>query len=139
MAKEVVLLSKEFDFDSAHHLDGYRGKCANLHGHTWKFTVTIGGEINPKTGMLVDFGTVDSFVKAIVIDRLDHKYLNHVLSGINPTAENLAVWIYDHILEWLMEEYKDSGIYLHSIKLWEKYPSSYVEYFGEAYDEYNKR
>lgn len=68
---------------AAHHLPGYQGKCAKLHGHTWTIEVWITGEIEEETGMVVDF----AFVKK-VIDTLDHATLNDYFDM--PTAENIA-------------------------------------------------
>lgn len=78
-------------FSAAHHLPHCSGECHRLHGHTWKVEVECVGPISPHTGMVVDFKDIKS-----VIDRLDHSYLNDVLD--NPTAENVAVYLYNRIL-----------------------------------------
>ena len=88
---EKMTLSKAFTFDSAHKLPFYNGKCANLHGHTWKLTVAVSGETDEKTGMIVDFKEIKEIVQEKVISRLDHAYLNDIIE--NPTCENLLFWI----------------------------------------------
>ena len=57
------------------------GKCANLpgHGHNYRLFVTVEGEVDPRTGFIIDLGTLDSLVTAKVIDRLDHQHLNSAL------------------------------------------------------------
>lgn len=92
-----VEITKEFTFESAHYLNEYEGECANLHGHTYKLLVTVKGTVN-EIGMVMDFKELKEIVKNEVINRLDHKCLNHVVP-FNPTAENLAMWIYDILSE----------------------------------------
>ena len=74
-------------FAAAHYLPDHPGKCKNLHGHTWKVEVWMKGEVDPKTGMVFDFGKVKR-----VIDLLDHTSLNLSLlpEYFPPTAENLV-------------------------------------------------
>jgi 6-pyruvoyltetrahydropterin/6-carboxytetrahydropterin synthase len=86
----MLTLHTETTIDSCHKLDGYDGKCKNLHGHTWKVELWFRGEENlkDKVGILVDFGIVKELK-----DLLDHKYLNDVIVN-NPTAENLTIWTY---------------------------------------------
>ena len=91
-----VLVSKEFTFDSAHHLHNYEGKCKSLHGHTYKVQVIMRGKTDAR-GISIDFGDVKRITKERVIDRLDHKYLNEVLPPMNTTAENMVVWMYEEI------------------------------------------
>jgi 6-pyruvoyltetrahydropterin/6-carboxytetrahydropterin synthase len=86
-----MLISKIFTFDSAHKLPNYKGKCANLHGHTWKLIIAVEGEVNKKTGMIIDFNEIKKIVNEKVIEKLDHAYLNDTLE--NPTCENITLWI----------------------------------------------
>jgi 6-pyruvoyltetrahydropterin/6-carboxytetrahydropterin synthase len=116
-------ISKTFSFDSAHHLPDYNGKCANVHGHTWQIEVVFEGEINPKTGMILDFGTIKNIVQTNVLNLYDHRDLNTILP--NPTAENIAKHTYlliDKALFLLSTKIK-----LKEINLWEQ-PTSKVTY-----------
>ncbi len=93
-----MILEKEFVFDSAHFLPNVppEHKCRRLHGHTYRVVVGVSGEINEKMGWLVDFGDVKRVVSPI-IERLDHQLLNSIPGLENPTAENIAMYIYDAV------------------------------------------
>jgi 6-pyruvoyltetrahydropterin/6-carboxytetrahydropterin synthase len=76
------------------------GKCANLpgHGHNYRLFVTVEGEVDPRTGFIIDLGHLDGWVTAKVIDRVDHQHLNSALpefgeGGKIPSSENLILWI----------------------------------------------
>ena len=86
-------LDVEFYFAAAHRLPRYEGPCFRLHGHNYKFFVTVEGEVDPRTGMIADFGTIKEVVGQEVLARADHRNLNDVLD--NPTAENIARWIWE--------------------------------------------
>ena len=78
------------------------GKCANLpgHGHNYRLFVTVEGEVDPRTGFIVDLGHLDSLVTAKVVDRLDHQHLNSALPEFAekiPSSENLVLWILDQL------------------------------------------
>lgn len=122
-------VTKEFKFDSAHYLKGYSGKCANLHGHTWRLAVTIQGRFLNNLGMLMDFKRLKEIVENIVIDYLDHKVLNDILE-FNPTAENISKYIFKLLEEAMWEESK-GNVHVVNIRLWENYPESYVDYFRD--------
>ncbi len=96
----ILTLHTETTIDSCHRLEGYNGKCADLHGHTWKIELWFRGDSNnvDKVGILVDFGIVKELK-----ERLDHKYLNDIIEK-NPTAEILTIWIYDDLDEQLGED-----------------------------------
>jgi 6-pyruvoyltetrahydropterin/6-carboxytetrahydropterin synthase len=71
------------------------GRCANLsgHGHNYVLEVTIGGNLDPETGMIADLKWVNEVMDRYVIDHVDHRNLNvdvEILHGVVPTAENLA-------------------------------------------------
>jgi 6-pyruvoyltetrahydropterin/6-carboxytetrahydropterin synthase len=90
-----VRLVKSFGFEAAHRLpnapEGH--KCARLHGHSFRVEVICEGDADPKTGWLIDFGEVKRLFEP-TLDRLDHHYLNEIEGLENPTAENLARWIW---------------------------------------------
>jgi 6-pyruvoyltetrahydropterin/6-carboxytetrahydropterin synthase len=72
-------ISKTYTFDAAHQLANHKGKCANLHGHTYSVTVWIKGELcGPEFpssyGMVMDYASLDNIVKPI-IDEMDHAFL----------------------------------------------------------------
>jgi 6-pyruvoyltetrahydropterin/6-carboxytetrahydropterin synthase len=93
-----MLIHTEFRFEAAHLLpnvpEGH--KCARLHGHSFRVTVWVEGEIGAETGWVMDFADVKAAF-APLHDRLDHRYLNEVDGLENPTSEVLAVWIWDRL------------------------------------------
>jgi len=119
-----VLVSKEFTFDSAHHLHCYEGQCQNLHGHTYRLQVAMSGYTDYR-GLTIDFSDMKRIVKQCVIERLDHQYLNEVLPLMNTTAENMVVWIYEQLETELIEQKLVPAIRLEEIRLWET-PTSYA-------------
>lgn len=77
-------------------------KCNNPHGHghTYGLEVTVEGPIDPETGYLMDFGHLKRAVDESVVRRLDRRHLNFdvdFLRGVNPTAENIAVAIWNEL------------------------------------------
>src|SRR3974377_1429369 len=86
-------LDVEFYFAAAHRLPRYDGPGFRQHGHHYKFFVGLGGEAEPRTAMIIDFGLVKQAVQEEVMARVDHRDLNDILE--NPTAENIARWIWE--------------------------------------------
>jgi 6-pyruvoyltetrahydropterin/6-carboxytetrahydropterin synthase len=82
-------------FDSAHYLNGYKGKCEEVHGHRFEVLVGVRGESLNEIGILYDFTELKAHLKEIT-GYLDHKPLNDLppFKGRNPSSENLAVYIY---------------------------------------------
>jgi 6-pyruvoyltetrahydropterin/6-carboxytetrahydropterin synthase len=112
-------LDVEFQFAAAHRLPRYDGPCFRLHGHNYRFFVGLTGDVDPKSGMIADFGEVKRIVQELVLSRVDHRNLNDTLE--NPTAENIARWI------WETLEGKLPG--LCEVRLYE-IPDSCVTYRG---------
>jgi 6-pyruvoyltetrahydropterin/6-carboxytetrahydropterin synthase len=94
-----VRLQKEFGFEAAHRLPRVpeSHKCYRLHGHSFRITLEIEGEVSDDLGWLVDYGEIRA-AYAPVRERLDHQYLNEIEGLENPTSEILAAWIYDRIV-----------------------------------------
>ena len=108
----VVYLSRRLRFSAAHRLwredlspsenKKLYGPCTNEfgHGHNYELEVTLRGEVDPKTDMIINLTELHDIVHEQVIVPMDHRHLNHdvpILKGINPTAENLAVFIWHRI------------------------------------------
>ncbi|WP_405202377.1 6-pyruvoyl trahydropterin synthase family protein [Dokdonia sp. LLG6352-1] len=105
------------------------GKCSNpnFHGHNYDLTVSVIGEIDPETGFLIDLKILKDIIKAQVEDYLDHKNLNlevQEFKELNPTAENIAVVIYNRIKKALEPKF-DLEVTLYET------PRNFVTYKGE--------
>jgi 6-pyruvoyltetrahydropterin/6-carboxytetrahydropterin synthase len=105
------------------------GKCSNPngHGHNYILEVTIAGEVNPDSGYLIDLKLLKEIIQKNVIQKVDHKNLNldvDFLSGKIPTVENIAIGIWDQLVD------KIPAGKLYSIKLHET-ENNYVEYKGK--------
>jgi 6-pyruvoyltetrahydropterin/6-carboxytetrahydropterin synthase len=90
-----VRIRRRFEFEAAHELPGHTGECRNLHGHSYKLLVSVDRAIEDRSGMAMDFSDLKKMVKREVIDHLDHRLLNELMD--NPTAEMIAVWIWDKL------------------------------------------
>jgi 6-pyruvoyltetrahydropterin/6-carboxytetrahydropterin synthase len=147
MKNNNLRITKEFNFEMAHALFGYDGPCKNIHGHSYKLSVTLIGKPSqkkedPKLGMVIDFTELKAIVKPM-IDELDHAtILNadspHKKSAVNnnlfkkliladyqPTCENILIDLALRIRKQLPAKIK-----LHHLKLQET-PSSFAEWFSE--------
>ncbi len=135
----VIELTKRFRFEASHVLrnpewnddKNYEvfGKCArpNGHGHNYELLVTIKGEVNPEDGMLYELKNFKDLISEHLIEKVDHFHLNKdvdFLTGIIPTAENLAIAFYQQIDSVLPE-----GL-LHQVKLLET-ENNWAVYRGE--------
>lgn len=97
-------LSKEYTFESSHILPRHKGKCARLHGHSWKLKVYVAGVVDEETGFVMDYGDISEHVKPL-IGKLDHYHFGATSyqhgpptspwlpKDIYPSSENLIVWI----------------------------------------------
>jgi 6-pyruvoyltetrahydropterin/6-carboxytetrahydropterin synthase len=93
-----VVIRKTFRFEAAHVLPHHPGKCARLHGHSYRVEVAVAGALQsagPATGMVVDFDALAAVVRPHVVERLDHSSLNDLMP--NPTAEEIALWIWNEL------------------------------------------
>jgi 6-pyruvoyltetrahydropterin/6-carboxytetrahydropterin synthase len=133
-----VYLTRRAIFAAAHRL--YRtdlsdaentalfGKCATPggHGHNYVVEVTVVGPVDPATGMVVDLKEIKRVLHDEIVDKWDHRDLNHdvpMLAGIQPTAENLAIVI------WNALDGRIKGARLHRVRLTET-DNNRVDYFG---------
>ncbi len=121
-----MLIVKEFTFDAAHRLLNYDGPCSNLHGHTYKLQIVLSGPVQ-KNGMVIDFVDLKRIVTEKVISKLDHKFINKIIS--QSTAENISIWIWKQL---------EKKLPLYEIKLWET-ATSFVVYRGPGQERENKR
>jgi len=99
------------EFDAAHSLPGYQGKCAHMHGHTYQVEIVVEGDVG-ENGFVMDFYQIKRII-AGALQELDHSCLNQILP--NPTAESIAQWLADR----LARDLEGSAVRLFSLKLWE--------------------
>jgi len=107
----------EETFAAGHALRNYKGKCENVHGHNYRCQVSLtGGELND-IGLLVDFVELKKALHS-VIDRIDHQWLNEFppFDKLNPSAENMARYIYEEVEAALPEA---PGVSIQFVRLWE--------------------
>jgi len=134
-----VFVSRREVFSSAHRLynpdfteqenEDIYDKCNNYHGHGHNYTleVVVEGEIDDRTGYVLDLKLLKKIIMKNVISKVDHKHLNldvEFMKGVIPTAENIAVKIWDQLVDKI-----PSGK-LYKIKLHET-ENNFVEYFGD--------
>jgi len=144
----TIRITKQFSFETGHALYGYDGKCKNVHGHSYKLSVTVIGKpitdtSNVKYGMVIDFTDLKQIVKEEIVDQFDHATVfnqntphvelaqelstrgHHViLVDYQPTSENMVVDFANKIKNRLPNQ-----IQLHSLKLQET-ESSFAEWFA---------
>lgn len=97
----------EADFAAAHFLKDYNGKCENLHGHNYKVYAHVRGSQLNEGGMLLDFTCLKTALRT-VCKQLDHTNLNDKpVFEQNPSAERIAMYIYNGIIEELKKQGQD--------------------------------
>lgn len=100
-------IEKEFRFEASHQLPHHDGKCRRLHGHSWKGRLICRSNSlqnsGPQRGMVIDFARLSEVVQPLVTEYLDHWHLNESLQMENPTAEEIARWIYNRVKAKLPE------------------------------------
>lgn len=143
-----IRITKQFSFETGHALYGYDGKCKNVHGHSYKLSVTVIGtpitdSNNVKFGMVIDFSDLKKIVREEIVDIFDHatvfnKNTPHVelanelsnrghhviLVDYQPTSENMVIDFAKKIQDRL-----PNNIQLHSLKLQET-ESSFAEWYA---------
>jgi 6-pyruvoyltetrahydropterin/6-carboxytetrahydropterin synthase len=144
----MIRITKQFNFETGHALYGYDGKCKNVHGHSYKLSVTVIGipisdTNNVKYGMVIDFKDLKDIVESEIVDVFDHatvfnKNTPHVelaheletrghdviLVDYQPTSEMMIVDFAKKIKDRLPE-----SIELHSLKLRET-GTSHAEWYA---------
>jgi 6-pyruvoyltetrahydropterin/6-carboxytetrahydropterin synthase len=139
MPAQQVEITHVQEFSAAHRLTSAHlsdaenrelyGPCFNDHGHNYVVEVTVRGEVDPRTGMVMDLNRLSRLIVGELIERVDHKHLNHdvaFLAGVIPTAENVAVAFWQQIEPKLRA---NPGCRLHRIRLRESL-RNLVDYYG---------
>ncbi len=115
-------ITQAFSFEAAHFLphvpEGHR--CRRMHGHSYRVELTLEGPVEPHTGWVVDFFEVEAAFEP-VLRRLDHYCLNEVEGLENPTAENIALWVWERV--------KPALPLVAAVRVYET-PNSWAEYEG---------
>jgi 6-pyruvoyltetrahydropterin/6-carboxytetrahydropterin synthase len=134
----MIYITRRLEFCASHRLFNPKfsdkkneetfGLCNNPngHGHNYVLEVTVSGEIDPETGMVLDLKTLKKLINREIVDKVDHKNLNldvDFMEGVIPTAENIAIKFWE-----ILESKIDNGT-LHELKLFES-ERNYVVYRG---------
>ena len=134
-----VTVSRRAHFNAAHRLyrphwspektEAIFGKCNNphFHGHNYELIVSVTGEVDSETGYVVDVKILKDYIKSEVEDAFDHKNLNLEVSEFkekNPTAENIAIVIYNK-LKLVLDPHLDLEVTLYET------PRNFVSYSGK--------
>ena len=136
----MILLTRKAEWSASHYywVDGWSeeenvrrfGKCANRngHGHNYTVEVTVRGEVDPRTGFVVDLKWLKDVMEREVIAVYDHRHLNLEVPEFKtaqPTAENIAVAVWRRL-----EGKTGPGAALHQVRVYEM-PDLFADYFGE--------
>lgn len=91
-------ISKEFHFSASHVLNGLQEghPCARLHGHNYVITCWFASKTLNDAGFVIDYRELDG-IKTYIDDVFDHKHLNDILLELNPSAENIAKFMFDKL------------------------------------------
>ena len=144
----TIRITKQFSFETGHALYGYDGKCRNVHGHSYKLSVTVIGNpiedsSNVKFGMVIDFSDLKKIVKEEIVDVFDHatvfnKNTPHVelAKELSQRGHNVLLVDYQPTSEMMVIDFAEKikarlpkNITLHSLKLQET-ETSYAEWFA---------
>lgn len=135
----MILLTRKAEFSSSHYYwnpswseeENTRtfGKCANRngHGHNYTLEVTVAGEIDPKTGFVVDLKDLKDVMEREVVSVYDHRHLNLEVpefAKMTPTTENIAIAV------WRRLDGKIAGAKLHRVRVYEM-PDLFADYYGD--------
>ncbi len=135
----MVYLTRKAEFSASHHYHNPEfsaeenqrifGKCNNPngHGHNYMLEVTVKGNVDRKTGFVVDLKQLKDVLNREVIDALDHRYLNKEVPEFKeqiPTTENIAIAV------WIRLEKKLSVAKLHRVRVYET-PDLWADFYGE--------
>jgi len=141
----MIFLTRKTEFCASHRLynpdfspeknEKTFGLCNNPngHGHNYVLEVTVKGEVDPETGMVLDLKTLKKLITLEIIDKVDHKNLNvdvQFMRGLIPTAENIAIKV------WEILEPKIMNGKLHEVKLFES-ERNIVIYRGHSSERVN--
>jgi 6-pyruvoyltetrahydropterin/6-carboxytetrahydropterin synthase len=109
--KSIYKTFVDTTFSAAHQLRDYKGSCGEMHGHTWKVRVEVETDSLDDIGMTLDFKDLMNMVNS-VIKRFDHRCLNQIspFDKENPTAENIARYVYSEVEKLLPEHIKISEV-----------------------------
>ena len=144
----MIRLTKEFSFEMAHTLAGYDGPCREIHGHSYRLFVTVRGvpeqdPMNPKYGMVMDFGDLKRIVNRLIVDRDDHACVMReteqnraALEAMRGVFHKIIVTPYQPTCENMVEDFArviaaelPSGVELFSVKLHET-ATSFAEWYA---------
>lgn len=136
----MITVTRHEEFEAAHILDGYDGPCGNLHGHTYKFEVTLAGKTSNNFGFICDFNIVKKIMKKVLPDHkfiankcnvdeegleqdivhiLNKYHKDYVLYPFSPSAENMVKYFAKEIQkEFRLNKYTKNIKVIHA-KLWE--------------------
>jgi 6-pyruvoyltetrahydropterin/6-carboxytetrahydropterin synthase len=135
----MVYLTRKCEFSAAHYYHNPEfspeenqrifGKCNNPngHGHNYTLEVTVKGEVNPRSGFVVDLKELKITLEREVLSALDHRFLNREVPEFRdriPTTENLAIAIWDRLHSKL------NVAKLHRVRVFET-PDLFVDFYGE--------
>lgn len=113
-------LRVEHSFPAGHALRGYEGKCANVHGHNYRVQALVRGPRLNSIGLLIDFGDLKKELRSIC-EEMDHQFLNDLpaFAERNPSAENLALHIYERLAAGLGGKLRETGASLVEVSVQE--------------------